>query len=305
MKLNAFLIIAHNNFSILEKILRLLDHEENDFYIHIDSKVKDFDENLFKKLCKLSSVTFVERINVTWGGYSLVECELLLLKAACKKQYSFYHLISGVDMPLKTNEEINTFLRNNIGYNYIGLDKHTENNQDHFIYDRVRYYYFMQEKIGSVITIKNLGYKLFDKVSVMLQKIIKIDRTKKIDYKLHKGAQWFSISQQMAEYIVSCESEIKNLCNYGFCVDEVFLQTIAYRSPYSDKIVNKTLRYIDWKRGQPYTFRNNDFNELISVGEDRLFARKFDEKIDAVIINRLYQHLLDQNKVNLAEVRLR
>lgn len=42
-KKHAYLIMAHNNFYILEKLLRLLDDSRNDIYVHIDKKVSEFD----------------------------------------------------------------------------------------------------------------------------------------------------------------------------------------------------------------------------------------------------------------------
>ena len=54
MEKHAYLIIAHNNFYILEKLLRLLDDERNDIYIHIDKKVNNFDFDYFGDLCKKS-----------------------------------------------------------------------------------------------------------------------------------------------------------------------------------------------------------------------------------------------------------
>ena len=50
------------------------------------------------------------------------------------------------------------------------------------------------------------------------------------------------------------------------------------------------LRYIDWKRGAPYVFHAQDFDELMA--SPQLFARKFDEQVDAEIIRRIADTLL-------------
>ena len=44
------MIIAHNEFELLEILVRLLDDPRNDIYIHIDAKVKNFDFAYFKVL---------------------------------------------------------------------------------------------------------------------------------------------------------------------------------------------------------------------------------------------------------------
>lgn len=65
---HAYLIMAHNNFDILRRLCSCLDHERNDLYIHIDAKVKNFNEELIHTCVKKSSVYFTRRISVTWGG---------------------------------------------------------------------------------------------------------------------------------------------------------------------------------------------------------------------------------------------
>lgn len=40
MQKHAYMIIAHNEFDLLEILVRLLDDPRNDIYVHIDAKVK-------------------------------------------------------------------------------------------------------------------------------------------------------------------------------------------------------------------------------------------------------------------------
>ena len=42
---------------------------------------------------------------------------------------------------------------------------------------------------------------------------------------------------------------------------------------------------IDWKRGNPYVFRESDFEQLVSSGQ--LFARKFSWNLDKRIVEKL------------------
>ena len=52
MKKHAYLIMAHNQPQILKKLLTLLDHEQNDIYIHVDKKMKKFDIREYEELLK-------------------------------------------------------------------------------------------------------------------------------------------------------------------------------------------------------------------------------------------------------------
>jgi len=89
----AYLIIAHNEFEILQRLVSELDAEGTDIYIHFDAKVKDLPEISTKK-----SRLFVldNRVNVQWGTVSQIKCELALFEAAAANgPYDFYHVISG------------------------------------------------------------------------------------------------------------------------------------------------------------------------------------------------------------------
>lgn len=46
---HAYLIIAHNEFDLLQKLISVLDDERNDIFIHIDKKVH-FIERIFMQV---------------------------------------------------------------------------------------------------------------------------------------------------------------------------------------------------------------------------------------------------------------
>ena len=82
MKKHAYLIMAHNNFDLLQKELYLLDDERNDIFIHIDKKAKNVDQAYITEKVKHSNVYFLPRISINWGGYSIAQCTVELLKKA-------------------------------------------------------------------------------------------------------------------------------------------------------------------------------------------------------------------------------
>ena len=67
---HAFLIIAHNNWGQLKKLIQLLDAENHEIYIHIDKKSKDLMENEFVDITKKSKVFIFQEYEVFWGGFS-------------------------------------------------------------------------------------------------------------------------------------------------------------------------------------------------------------------------------------------
>lgn len=287
-KLNAYMIIAHNEPEILQKLVALLDNAESDIYIHWDKGSGYIDRDSLKKCVKYSNLYFVKPIRITWGGYKLVRCELLLLSEAVKGHYCYYHLLSGIDLPLKTPAQINAFFRENMGKQFIVSCRTAIEWRDALC--RVEYYYFFQDVIGRDSNmICNILRKMQD-VLLSVQKRLQVNRIKNIDFELRAGSQWFSITHNMAEYVLSQKNCIKKFFKYSFVPDESFLHTLAYMSPYKNDIVNNNLRCIDWERGKPYVYTAEDYEMLIS--SDALFARKFSLNTDKIIISKIYDYIM-------------
>ena len=61
----------------------------------------------------------------------------------------------------------------------------------------------------------------------------------------------------------------------------------------SDHSLKNNMRLIDWKRGSPYIFTKEDYEELSN--SECMFARKFDIMLDAEIIKRIFNNLMEQN----------
>lgn len=299
MNKHAYLIIAHNNFEILERTLKLLDDEKNDFYIHIDKKIKNFNFEKFKNIVKKSKIIFTERINVKWGHSSQINCELILLKTAIKNNYSYYHLLSGVDMPIKSKKEIYNFFESNKGKEFVHFSI-LENKLK--IEKRYIYYHLFPYRFRSSYKYVKYIMKKIEKIFFRLQKILKINRirSQKIDF--FYGSQWFSITNDFVRYVLLKEKWIQNTFKYTSCCDEVFMQTLIMNSEFKENLYDKQFddnhiisvrRYIDWERGTPYTFRKKDFKELIN--SKALFARKFDLNVDKEIIDMIFKKFYNEN----------
>ena len=221
MKKHAYLIMAHNNWKILEKLLILLDDKRNDIYLHIDLK-SDFID--FSSKVHNANLFIFHEIDVRWGDISLIQVEFFLFKTAyCKGNYSYYHLISGSDLPLKTQDEIHAFFDAHYPTEFIGF---------------------------------SLGMTCDNRINKV--------------------------------YIFPKYQRIKN--RYGN-IGNSFLFNSVY-----DKVddYKGCMRFIDWNKGNPYIFRSIDFEQLMS--SDRMFARKFDEKVDFDIVERIFEALDKQKR---------
>ena len=102
---HAYLILAHMKFD--KCLLQCLDDKRNDIFIHFDYKLTQIPE----LQTKYANLFIIEnRIDVRWGDVSVVEAEYVLFEAASRQgSYAYYHLLSGVDMPLKSQDYIHNF----------------------------------------------------------------------------------------------------------------------------------------------------------------------------------------------------
>ena len=206
---------------------------------------------------------------------------LLLELATSQGEYQYYHLLSGEDLPIQTQDSIHQFFESINGRELVQFES------EKFFHDtRVKVYHPFQEFFGKHR--KNIILKILQKSLVYVQRTFHISRNEDIVFK--KGANWFSITDDFARYIVSKRSWIEHVFKHTYCADEVFVQTLLFNSEYKykrymnlfDDNYSQIKRLIDWHRGAPYIFRMEDADTIIN--SDALFCRKFDAKVDKEII---------------------
>ena len=293
MNKQAILIMYHNDFYILERLLKQIDNKNIDIYLHVDKKVADFDFTYTKNLVKKSNIYFVKRMNVKWSTFSQIKCELSLLKEATRKNYSYYHLISGNDLLLKPSTELYNFFEKNNGKEFVAYNNIGKCTSESIL-ERIKYYHiFNSYRRDNKTLIKKVLCKLYYHL-LNIQKKLRINRLKNNKLIIKKGANWFSITNELAKYVLTQEKEINRMYHCSNCADEIFLQTIVYNSKFKDKIYHESddehqniKRHIDWNRGEPYVFTIDDYQELLNSPD--FFARKFSSSKDRKIIDKIYQ----------------
>lgn len=285
---HAIMIMAHANFSQLRMLVLLLDYPNFDIYIHVNSKSIDWNDNLLSGCVSRAGLYFVPRVAISYCNYTQIEAIKSLLNEAVKKKHDYYHIISGADMPLMKHNEFNAFFSHNRGKEFVGFSQKTN------IY-LAQHYWFFSDKIR---TSSSLISKLYIKLNQLLQKIqssFGINVLKNYSGDPRKGYDWWSISHGAALYVLEQETEFKRHFQYAYCPSEWLMQTILYNSDFRYSLYDihnecrGSMRHIDWNRGQPYVWKNTDFEELVS--SQRAFGRKFDSNIDNEIIEKIKQYL--------------
>jgi hypothetical protein len=286
MDKHAYLIMAHNNYDYLNKLISVLDDPRNDIYLHIDAKDTLFCEDQLIPP-ENSNLFYIERKKIYWGGFSQTICELDLLQEAVKKEYAYYHLLSGADFPIKSQNYIHNFFSINKGYEFVGFDNEWNENKIKY-----RQYY---TDVGRDKKITTIAKKIINLIYLKLQKITR--RTPTYDIKVYKGANWFSITHDLALFVLENRKLIYDNFSNILNSDEFFLQSIVGNSDFSKKVYKgmsaeeyeSNMRHIDWSRGEPYTFKENDLDELLN--SHKLFARKFDGKNELGLVDKIIKHL--------------
>jgi len=277
----AIMLLVHNNE---EQVNRLIRHLASDFdiYVHIDKRCS-------VKINKLENVYVYKKYKTYWGSFNLVMATLCLLKKAFFNGYKRYLLISGQDLPIKTNESIRDFFENN-DKNYVNMIKIPRSDGWPDNMRGLTGYHINNFWRGR----KNnkLG-KLLIKIIKKLLYYLSMIKPRKINYDFYGGSQWVNYTHDCVNKIFEFLKNDKNyIMRYRWtsCSDEIFFQTII-NGLCGLTIENANLRYADWTSGPefPRTLRVEDYEKIIRT--DSLFARKFDSNIDKEIIELIYKKI--------------
>jgi hypothetical protein len=276
----AYLILAHKNIGQLRRLIRAISDEHVFVFVHIDrqSRISDF----IDELDGLHRVIFCKhQKQVSWGGFGMIEATLELMHTMYDYglQPDYVHLISGQDFPLRSNTEIVRFFNENRGMNFIETYTIPSSQLFELGLNRIRYYWYIEDE----------GYFKANQL-VEKQKQLNMVRPYFKDIQPYNGSQWWSLTSECVQWIYeTCKPgyHLYDFYKYTFVPDEMLFQTMLKNSDWNDTIANNNLRCINWKDGPefPRTWRIKDFERLMASG--KLFARKFDEKIDKEIIDMI------------------
>lgn len=314
IKKHAYLIIAYHQFDLLKKIIHLLDDPRNDIYIHINSKINNVPFEDIKCASKLSKIKFVPRVPINRGTFSIAEAELVLIEDAIKSgnNYEYFHLLSGQDLPIKSQNYIHSFFEkygNNSTTNFI--DVCTPNDMKISWYYRTSLYQILVPYILDN-TIRSKVSNFIRRIFMLLQLLVGVNRLRKYEKKgcvLSYGSSWFSITNEFANYIIDNIDFIKTVFSkYTYIPEESMFQTLLLSSKYRHTLfdpkeyvlennLNQNMRLIFWTgHVSPETIT---INHLRYIKESSLlFARKFDVVKDSEIIEKVVKMVKQQDYTN-------
>ena len=260
-----YLILAHTAPRLLARMVNALDSSYVRFFIHVDAKadVNDFTDCIGNK----KNVCFLEnRVDVFWGGYSMVEATLRLMEEATRDSPEFKYgvLLSGVHYPIKSNGYIREFFRNSSD-EYLQFARTSEvgckdKTNAFCLYD---YKPFNPRTVFSRNKWLNRIAKIPGKcVDILFRNIVTTVYRRRLPGGIvpYTGTNWWALTNSCIRYIQDyikkkpCYIDFFRLCAHP---DEVFFHSIVCNANF--KLVNADISLASL-RGE--VARNGRFSEL-------------------------------------------
>ena len=198
--------------------------------------------------------------------------------------YKYYHLISGVDIPLKNQDYIHKFFKIHQGKEFLGF---YQGNLKKELRKKVQLYHLFPKCFskGRRLNFRNILRALFCRLQLL------VGYRRNNDISLVRGTNWASVTNDFVEYLLGKKKEIYKRFHHSFCPDEVYKHTLCWNSLFRGKVYctdNEAIgcmREINWvitdNDSFLPSFTMNDYERLSR--SQMLFARKFDVKnIDVV-----------------------
>ncbi|WP_416444076.1 beta-1,6-N-acetylglucosaminyltransferase [Leeuwenhoekiella sp. A16] len=297
MHYKIYFILAHKKPYQVQELIDLLDDEKSMFFIHIEKKV---DITSFKKICNENVLFLEKRFKCGWGSFNLVKATLSGFEEISaymkrKEPSSTYHilLLSGEDLPLKSNNDISVFLEKNITKSFIKYWKLPyEGWYKGGLFRLENVYYFNYLKYPT------LNYKINRLIKKLGIKSLKpAEKLKKSQPHLHfyGGTQWMIISQDLTDFIVQISTKnIKFLNNfkYSLAPDEIYFQTLVNNFVHNLEIENTATHLVKFNSHKPHP-EYLTVKDLQEANLDEfIFARKFDQNENADTIKFILNSIL-------------
>lgn len=263
----AYALLVHRDALQVKRLIHALMAPGVCFYVHLDKKA--LADASFQILHTLPETTVLERsIDVKWGGYSIVEASLCLLKTILESPQPIDQIVlmSGQCYPVKPNAEIMRFFRAQRGFSFF-YSEPAESSWWSEAYARFKQYHPTDWSFRG-------RYRLAGLINKLLP-----ERSFPMKGKMYggPGSGWWSLAPAHARYLtdhISDHDELEKFSRTTWAPDEFFLQTILYNSPFSAEVKNRLLWFMEWSHGQPSpnVLNLKHLNALKKT--DALFARK-------------------------------
>ncbi|CAG4947735.1 unnamed protein product [Parnassius apollo] len=271
------------------RLLNVLYRSHHYFYIHVDKRQDYMHRKLSVLEQQFPNVRLArERYATIWGGASLLKMLLSSMKDffALGWRWDYVINLSESDFPIKSLEDLETFLSVNKGLNFV---KSHGREVQRFI-----------KKQGLDKTFIECETHMWRVGERKLPHGIVIDG----------GSDWIALSPEFVSYVVGKQDELLSgldiIFEHTLLPAESFFHTVLRNSKFCNTYVDNNLHVTNWKRKlgckcqykhvvdwcgcSPNDFRTEDWPRIQNTLNRQLFfARKFEPIINQEVITRVEQ----------------
>lgn len=280
-----FIMLVHDDALMTSRIIKNLNDSTNLFIIHADSKTSLRSMYQLKYLLKAYHNLYImeDQIDITWGGFSIVNATLAAIKYGSSLQLHFDYIInlSSSHYPIKSNLCIKQTLSK----------RRNDNGEGDKIY--------MRYNNRPIHPSPSLWYSYVE-CDQSMHRIAPLHFIDSID--IYSGSQWFLLPSYTIDWLLHSDfsRDFIEYAKHILIPDEIYFITLFKNSPYCNQIVNQNYvfaKFLDWDVSyhqmdnkekklkclsvnqmhcgrSPYLLNYTHRNELTSTVNLNFFARK-------------------------------
>lgn len=267
----AYVISAYKLPGQLGRLVRRLASPGTTFTIHVDRRTPGpVDQAMHDAVADVAGVRFLPRHRCYWGGFGPLRSTLKAIDDLVARGVDFDHvvLLTGQDYPLRPPAEIGAVLAAAAGSSFM-----TSWPLPHSAWDG-------RGGLDRAERWHLVGPRRFH---------VSLPRRRRLDLPLRGGSTYWCLARPLVEHVhatVRARPELVRFFEHAYLPDELFFQTLLGASQHAASIVDDNLRYVDWSTTPaPKILTMDDLPALLA--SDKLFARKFDETVDAAVLAAL------------------
>lgn len=291
----AFLILAHNDSTHLERLCRVL--QPHAVFIHADGKAIGFPG---EAIATLPGVTLVQpSVNVYWGDFSMIEATLRLITTARNSgSFTHYILLSGGCYPIKSIAKLKTAFAKDPTREWISLTSIKPHSE---LARMIGRHWRMTPLVNQKLIDEKLR-AVWNKIS----KTIGRDIEREIHMPPYFGSQWWALTEDCVKMVLQFlndHPEFTKAYRSVYAPDEHFFHTIIGNSPfgrsanYVEDCGSKTnqltpLHLISETEKRIFGTVDGEFERIRTT--KAFFIRKVSSTESADLLDRIDQELLLQ-----------
>ncbi len=301
MKL-AYIIIAHHQFPLLERLVHRLNQPGVSFIFHISKNCEEgFFDQVQSAFGNAPNMRFARRVNIYWGDFNIVRAVINGIETLVESGFEYEYAISlsGQDYPIVSHETICQTLAAGEGKQFMEFKNMDTMEHDDFHRYQSTHVWIKNHHFWYPHTNHDAWHiRLYNRV---LGLFLPECRILPNGYTGYKGSFWWQLTPDCIDYIDNYLNTPpgKRLVRYytfTYHAAEFFFQTMLLNSPLRDQIINEDHHFSIWyeETGHPKTFVAEDYEAIMSSG--KLFGRKFILEDSKRLLDRIDQTVNPRGK---------